>query len=326
MGRISKFYFNQLSNQQKQIYSMIHDGLSAYVNEIVLPLTPTMNLSSIYNAVLLDNPFFYFAPTFRYIKNASRQRIVLIPAYNYSGDVIAQYATAMRSYLHMFDWLKSKSQVEKELYVHDFCLENFSYDYSFNNHSFSPIGLLVNRIGVCAGISKLVKILLDYLGVECMLVTGKAIGAVNQKPELHMWNIVAIAGNTYHLDVTFDMSQKSRINRYDYFNLSDIEIKRDHFLTAVMPKCKISGRDYYSANSLVAHNLHELESIISKSFSSNKNPVIVKLNDCNLISKGNALDEIMEVAWRHYKMPILGEVSLDVSYNPFQQIYELNFT
>jgi transglutaminase/protease-like cytokinesis protein 3 len=105
--------------------------------------------------------------------------------------------------------------VEKELFVHDFCLEHFAYDDTFKEHSFSPLGLLVYKTAVCEGISKFVKIVLDYLGVECMLVSGTALGSSDKPPELHMWNIVKINGNTYHLDVTFNMSQKTGVKRYD---------------------------------------------------------------------------------------------------------------
>jgi len=91
-----------------------------------------------------------------------------------------------------------------------------------------------------------------------MLVSGRVASASGQRPELHMWNIVSINGNAYHLDVTFNMSQSTRIKRYDYFNLSDADIKKDHIITSKFPKCSIPNKDYYSANSLVVFNLKDL--------------------------------------------------------------------
>jgi hypothetical protein len=304
---------------------LICDGLSAYKKTILLPLNGNVDLSLIYDSILLDNPIFYFAPSFRFIKDVSKQQIQLMPTYGYSPKAIKQYADTMRSYLSKFDWLKNKSDVEKELYVHDYCLANFTYDYTFSTHSFSPIGLLSHQTGVCSGISKFVKILLDYLGAECMLVSGEAIRMDRQKPESHMWNIVDISGSTYHLDVTFDLSLTTNTNRYDYFNLSDAEIKRDHSITPIMPRCSVFGKDYYTANSLVAHDLKELGAIIKKNIKKKKNPVVVKLNDSNLIRDDNMVDKVTKIALKQCGIPFFGSVSLEVSFNPSQHIFELAF-
>ena len=49
----------------------------------------------------------------------------------------------------------------------------------------------------------------------------------------HTWNIVKIGGTYYHLDATFDNtlgkhSFGAKEIRYDYFNLDDKNIFRDH--------------------------------------------------------------------------------------------------
>ena len=86
-------------------------------------------------------------------------------------------------------------------------------------------------VGVCEGIAKAVKVLLDALGVWCVI----AICGNNPEKGIkyrHTWNIVKIGGTYYHLDATFDNTlgkdrETSEI-RYDYFNLDDSQIFRDH--------------------------------------------------------------------------------------------------
>ena len=71
----------------------------------------------------------------------------------------------------------------------------------------------------------------------------------------HTWNIVKTEGTYYHLDATFDNSlgtdhHNSEI-RYDYFNLDDQQIFRDHEpLIAPAPGCPDNDHFYYKEKKL----------------------------------------------------------------------------
>ena len=83
-------------------------------------------------------------------------------------------------------------------------------------------------VGVCEGIAKAVKILCDTMGIWCMI----AISDANPEKRIkyrHAWNIVRIGGVCYHLDATFDNTlSNGQTIRYDYFNLDDKQMFRDH--------------------------------------------------------------------------------------------------
>ena len=64
------------------------------------------------------------------------------------------------------------------------------------------------------------QLLLAHAGIESILVNGKS------KDVLHMWNMVKIDGEWYHLDPTWDDTDDGTI--YKYFNLSDEYILKDH--------------------------------------------------------------------------------------------------
>ena len=112
------------------------------------------------------------------------------------------------------------SEWEKEKYVHDFICENIRYDKLKKAYSHEIIGPLGQGVGVCEGIAKAVKVLLDALGVWCVI----AICGNNPEKGIkyrHTWNIVKINGTYYHLDAAFDNGL-----RKDYGNS---EIRYDHF-------------------------------------------------------------------------------------------------
>ena len=146
------------------------------------------------------------------------------------------------------------SEWEKEKYVHDFICENIRYDKLKKSYSHEIIGPLGQGVGVCEGIAKAVKILLDALGVWCVI----AICGNNPEKGIkyrHTWNIVKIGGTYYHLDATFDNTlgkdrETSEI-RYDYFNLDDSQIFRDHEpLIAPAPHCGDHEHFYYKEKKL----------------------------------------------------------------------------
>lgn len=71
------------------------------------------------------------------------------------------------------------------------------------------------------------------------------------RARLHAWNIVQLGGQCYHLDATFDNSLSKYGTRYDYFNLDDTKIFRDHRpLLYPAPPCTDGGQFYYKLQHL----------------------------------------------------------------------------
>ena len=120
---------------------------------------------------------------------------------------------------------------------------------------------------MCEGIAKTVKCLCDALGIWCMI----ALSGNNPEKGIkyrHTWNIVRIGKSYYHLDATFDNSLGRNYShapdaasysgnagatriRYDYFNLDDKQIFRDHEpLIAPAPACTDSAHSYYKEKKL----------------------------------------------------------------------------
>ena len=319
------YYYSCLSSRQRGLYDRIFEGVNELDRKIALPLAGKNDLFSAFNSVIYDNPIMFYTRAFHYANNKISQRTILSPVYKYEDDFTDRSADFISDFLSLFDAVRNEGDLEKELFVHDYCLDNFVYDHDFNEYAFSVLGPVVFGSGVCEGISKFVKLVLNYLGVECIVVAGRAFSPTSgfRRTEPHMWNMVTIQGDTYHLDVTFNMTNKGKINRYDYFNLPDVEIKKDHTITGKVPVCNTVGNDYYSLSSQVVHSLTEMENYIRAELLSGKTTTVVKLSSGQ--SGSNIIDKIVDMAMRQFQSMYNRDVSIEVRYNPKQHVYEVGF-
>lgn len=121
------------------------------------------------------------------------------------------------------------SQYQREKAVYDFVAERCTYDMeAFENlenweqwwEAFTAYGALVQGKAVCEGYARSVELLLSLADMECALIRGGAEG------QRHMWNVVKVDGEWYHLDPTGNDSADE--GDYFYFNLTDQQILSDY--------------------------------------------------------------------------------------------------
>ncbi|KNY28608.1 Ig-like domain-containing protein [Pseudobacteroides cellulosolvens] len=120
---------------------------------------------------------------------------------------------------------------QKEKAIHDWIVSNVAYDVSLGQHS-AYAALVPPYKTVCQGYSLLAHKMLNEAGIEARIIEGKA-GSQN-----HSWLLVNLDGVYYHLDPTWNdpvPDVQDRI-KYDYFNLTDEEIKANHSWTKPYPE------------------------------------------------------------------------------------------
>lgn len=128
---------------------------------------------------------------------------------------------------------KDSSEFERELYLHDQLIGLAEYHDEAEEHSsehpmaFSAYGALVDGRAVCEGYSRAMQLLSSCLGLQCSLVTGAS------QEIAHMWNLIKIESQWYHLDLTWDDAASMPI--YQYFNLTDQQISVNHTVDPVVP-------------------------------------------------------------------------------------------
>ncbi|MCL2080087.1 MAG: hypothetical protein FWH17_09695 [Oscillospiraceae bacterium] len=319
----SQYYYNQLTGEQKHIYQIIIAGIMVFSKKIKMPLRPVNELSKIWSYIMRDNPLLFYVSSFACQNDLYKQKCVFIPEYRYEPSRIKETMDAVVSNLQVFGAVKGRSDLEKEQFVHDYCSEHFSYG-DIGDESHTILGSILHKTAVCEGIANYVKAVLDYLGVGSIVVSGKAQSPFyHDKMENHAWNIVKADGAACHLDVTFDMTIKNKHIRYDYFNLCDDDIRKDHVIVGNVPKCTTAGKDYYTYNDMAAQGKNGLENYIARKVKSGDKTIIVKLAGAENVN--DICDKVMKVAGQTYANIKGSGVSLEINANISQSVFEINF-
>ena len=258
-----RYYYGQLTKPLQGVYDTLLSGFRVYAPSIRIPDVEQGQLAEVYLRLKLDEPLLFYVTGYRCRWMPGAAHLELLPEYLFDKNKIREHQRAMSSRVEkLARAAKDLSEWEKEKYIHDFICDNVTYDKLKKAYSHEIIGPLGQGVGVCEGIAKAVKILLDALGVWCV------IALCGNNPEKgikyrHTWNIVKIGGVTYHLDATFDNTLgKDNISgeiRYDYFNLPDKQIFRDHEpLIAPAPACTDGDRFYYKEKKLSFTKVEEV--------------------------------------------------------------------
>ena len=247
------YYYNQLDKTEQRVYYAMKEGLQSLAPSFAVPRMEIRDLSNIYFLLRLDHPEIFWSVSFtcRYYPDSTAMEI--IPEYLFTKNKIQDHQKAMEARVKKLARQAEKlSEKEKELFVHDFICENVRYDKLKKAYSHEIIGPLGQGVGVCEGIAKSVKILCDALNIWCIIAVSEANPEKGIKYR-HAWNVIRIDGKYYHLDATFDNSlgKAGGQIRYDYVNLSDPQISKDHEpVIWKVPACTDSDHNYYREKKL----------------------------------------------------------------------------
>ena len=129
------------------------------------------------------------------------------------------------------------SDYERELAIHDYIIENASYDsnslsllpfFEENPNNTNPYGTLIDGRAVCRGYSSTFQLFMDLIGVECITVEGEG----NLSRDEHAWNMVRLDGDWYCVDVTWDdptgLGSVSASLAHRYFNVTSEFMRETH--------------------------------------------------------------------------------------------------
>jgi hypothetical protein len=127
--------------------------------------------------------------------------------------------------------------------------------------NYSLVGPLIHGRGVCSGLARAAQYLFMELGIQAVFCSG--ILRDRDGEGLHAWLIVKIHGEYYHLDISNDVcaSENSTIPMYEYFNLTDREIRKNHEFDSkvyTLP-CVSEKFNYYKKHGLYFQSLDSLK-------------------------------------------------------------------
>ncbi len=107
---------------------------------------------------------------------------------------------------------------------------------------YTVYGALIWGYAVCEGYARTMRYLCEQLDIDCIIVTG------NSKNEQHMWNMVRLDNEWYHIDLTWndpglDGDGNPKTPLHPYFNITDEAILKDHVIDPDVTKVAGSGAD-----------------------------------------------------------------------------------
>lgn len=288
-----RYFRRKLTGNEQKIAVAIEKALFHKEKKVIIPRyddSITIDLiGDIYTFVYNDNPsFFYVNPTLRsYIIYNSN--IELHFNYLYTDQQIAKYENTIASIIRNFSHKNIKtgmSAYEREEAIHDFLVSTITYNHEAINiglenaarENFNVVGALVQQNAVCWGIACAFKLLCDCFDLHCIVVTGNSV-LDDQIGNGHAWNIVELNNKFYHVDVTWDLKVKGREKRiYDYFNVDDKELSRNHSWDgALYPKCIWHDDNYYYKNSCFINRLEQVKPFFLLKLHKNQFEVIMKI-------------------------------------------------
>ena len=174
---ISDFGFSYVENNRRMIADLVYDydALSFHVDQV------SFNCE---NGRILSVSLTYNCTAVQY---ASKK---------------ADMVSAADEILSGIEGNDSLSDLEKALLIHDRLAVRCEYNVEtlqtgeIIDDDYTAYGALVRHITMCEGYSKAYCYLLNRVGIGSYLVDSVSLG--------HMWNVVYIDGEKYHVDVTWD--------------------------------------------------------------------------------------------------------------------------
>lgn len=231
-----KYYYQQMTDRQKQVYRDIWDGLTNHKEIISMSaekLTST-EFDYVWWLFTYDNPQFYWVDTtvysYNYYKSDNTEYLVeLLPQYCIQksseekriGNLIQKKADEILTRA-----LKEKSDYEVLASIYASVNEITEYFLTNKTEECSIIGPFVNGKAQCEGYAMALMYLCQSVGIPSMVVTGTSKG------EDHAWNKVNINGSWCQLDVTWDDSDSPT---FCYFCVSDMQMSKNHDIGAWQP-------------------------------------------------------------------------------------------
>ncbi len=263
------YSYYSLSEPEKYAYDVIVNAMNSYESDVSFPLSEKITFDDLFNAyqcVYTDEVgLFYIDTLMEYITDQSTGYVKNMHlCYIYTQSQVERMKNEIDTEAE-----KILSQVTPDmsdhdivLLIHDSIIKNCTYNTTGNNIT-NIYGALCDKSAQCQGYTRAFSYLCAKCGIETDIVLGIAA-------EDHMWNMVKLDGEWYHIDLTWDDPDKKQYPdsvRYDYFCLSTKRISELRTISGNnhdIPEANSEKYEYYIENDLVAYTYDDAKRIIER--------------------------------------------------------------
>ena len=198
--------YDILTQDEQENCKAIYDGLMTMSSKITLPhrVTTTV-MANLYKKVIYSSPeLFYVESSYGYSYTnvgATKYVVAVVPKYVMTASNVESARIYIETEIEKLTMLcdTSWTDIEKVLFYHDYLVLNFSYDKRLyiqgsDYVNYDIYNFLKDKTGVCMAYELLLMTILDEVGVENSYAENGG----------HIWNVVKVNGNWYHVDATWD--------------------------------------------------------------------------------------------------------------------------
>lgn len=268
-SRDYSIYYNSLSYKDQLLYDSITAAAESMEEESeTLNYSYTMeDFQRVLQCITGDRPDLFY-PDFDELvlyhsNHKTKVGMVYLCDKKEAKALIDQYSDAVEKAMGYI--LPSMTDFEKEIAINDYITNNCQYAIGSESiFSATAYGALVEGKAFCDGYAYAAKQLFNESYIDSAVVYGSTDGIE------HVWNMVELEGNFYHLDIMWndaDLNTDVPLCFHGYFNLSDKDISLDHSFEnedGVLPKAPVT-MNYYKETNNYCSKLEELEELFYNS-------------------------------------------------------------
>lgn len=219
---LSRFYYNQLKDDEKEVYDMLLEHSDDLENELELEIgrISTKSFCKVHYALLHDHPELFWLSKF---EGKTQEGILVSVTYEGLGRYRESFEKVNRIAEQIVSEIPSEyNTYEKVKYIYEYIIRTTDYVMGAEN-SQDIRSALIHKQTVCAGFASAFKFLCDEAGIQCIYVSGAA------NEVTHAWNMVEIDGKYYWVDTTWGDAASTKISfDYEYLCATDDVISGTH--------------------------------------------------------------------------------------------------
>lgn len=277
-----------LSESEREIYDEAVESLGNMETVVPLPID-----SSVYQKILdiirLEQLSFSHVSGRKSEYNPQKQEFEVYFTYSLTADEISSMNMAAEKAAKEIvgQLTPDMDDYEKLKFFHDYLVLNCE-NSTDDAYADTIYGTLVRKKALCEGYAKSFSYLCNLAGIENVIVTGQASVA-------HMWNMVKLGGNWYHVDVTWDKPDDALheeypdVILYQYFMVTDSVINNNHTIweyPAAPPKAYGTNENYFVREGTEVKSSSELlsaaENAIISAVKSGRKSAMIKFDTTDL--------------------------------------------